>query len=184
MAWAESTNGGATYQIYARRWVASTDNWTDTARLVSAADANALQPALAMDASGNALLAWVQFTKPANTTRELYTAAFTGCSGWGTPAALVAGSPGVLAPSLAMNASGNAALAWRQFDGTHWRIWAARYPPGYGWSTPALIQVDTGGDAVTPAAAVGGALTPFQALVTWCQPDASGVPHAYANYYQ
>lgn len=181
-AWSESTDG-TTFQLYSASYAPATDTWSAPVR-VSAAGLNALQPALGQDAAGNALLAWVQWTQGAtpDPAPDLYATAYSVGTGWlASPSGVSTGTPGVYAPALSMAPDGHGALAWQQYDGTHWRIAASLNAPGYGWSATALVQAATGGDALFPGVYIG---TLDRVLVTWSQTDASGVSHVYANLYQ
>ena len=94
---------------------------------------------------------------------------------------MVTGTLGVQAPNLAMSPDGNGVLAWQQYFGSNWRIFASINAPGCGWSSAAILNVDTGGDTSAPTVYLGAN---DQAVATWSQPDADGVNHVYANLYQ
>lgn len=198
VAWSESTDGGSTYQLYTTGFNAATGAW-GTPLMVSAAAANAFQPAVALDHAGDILLAWTQGAQSPSTAAlwgaayatapELWSVAYTftapGAGLWSTPAALPTTTPFVQAPTLAMSPSGLGALAWQGYLTSTWRIYGSLNSPGYGWSYPAtlnVVSVATGGDASAPTVACNDIP---QAVVAWSQAaDASLVSHVYTNIYQ
>jgi hypothetical protein len=110
-----------------------------------------------IDAQGNTLVAWEQKTAVANS--QIAASRYTPGGTWSAPQLIpvpaqtgpgaIPGSGGGdgifnVTPNLAMNAAGNAVVAWRQTDLTHSNLWTASYDPSNGWtnSAPAVIVVD------------------------------------------
>jgi hypothetical protein len=180
VAWSESTNGGASYQLYSLRWNPTGNTLTTPVR-VSPAGVNASEPTLGLDGQGNALLGWTQGATATSGAPDLYVATYTAFSGWQTsPGFALTGTIGVGAPRLSMNAAGSAGLAWQQLDGTAWRIYGSIFVPGTGWTTAAALSA-TGGDCFPPDVSTG---TDGQVIVAWGQKDAAGLRHVRANRYK
>ncbi|MCI5145379.1 MAG: hypothetical protein D3923_07570 [Candidatus Electrothrix sp. AR3] len=74
------------------------------------------------------------------------------------------------APSdIAIDASGNAMMVWRQNDDPHIPdVWAKRYEVGVGWNEPEILEIEEAGWAVSPR--VGMDLL-GNAVVVWAQSD-------------
>ncbi len=70
-------------------------------------------------------------------------------------------------PRIAVNARGDAAATWRQFGGTVWDVWAARYTRGEGWA-PAKRLEESNGDAAGPELAID---PHGNVVVVWSQFD-------------
>lgn len=65
---------------------------------------------------------------------------------WVSPAAIETDDTGdAQAPSLAVNAAGEAVAVWMQSDGAGIHIWANRYTPAAGWGTAQRISDGQGG---------------------------------------
>ena len=174
VAWADSADSGKTWQVYTARWTAA-GAWGARV-LLSGTGIIAHNPALGLDASGNAVAVWMVGTT------SLYHASYTSGTGWtATPVLFTSTTSGLGSPAIAMNAGGTGAMAWQQSDGSVWRIAAATYATASGWATPAYIQASTGGDALVPAVATG---SNGESVVLWTQKGADALEHVYANLYQ
>lgn len=181
LAWAESTDG-ATAQVYTTRWSPTADAWSSPVR-VSTGGVFCDRPAVGIDAQGNALLVWEQGVAAlGGAAPGLYAANYTKAAGWQNVAGIgnATGTAGVFDPQLSMNASGSAALVFRMYDGTSWRVLAALFTAGYGWGNAGFIQTSTGGDAGNSTVCMGAGGT---ILAAWDQPDTSGISHPYGNVY-
>lgn len=92
-----------------------------------------------IDENGNALAAWnYQFTGTNfGIPPELYTASYTSVGGWTqkTPIDMGGIDDFPAGPSLAMNASGVALLAWTGNGG----VYASKYTPGLGWQQARVV---------------------------------------------
>ena len=73
-------------------------------------------------------------------------------AGFATPGDLSAAGGDALDPHV-VNRFGDALVAWRRFDGTHWRVQAAARPRGEGLAAPADVS-GAGQDAVSPRVAM------------------------------
>jgi hypothetical protein len=155
---------GSRYSILANRFT-PTGGW-GTATLIETDNTGAaIEPQIAIDASGNALAVWRQSD---GTRNNAWANRFTPASGWGTATLIETNNSGqVYNVQIAMNASGNAMVVWQQFDGvSHDNIWANRYTPGTGWGSAELIEGDSA-EAGTPQIALdanGNAIAVWQQI--------------------
>jgi hypothetical protein len=178
-AWAESSDGGRTFVIRTARWTATAGAWSSTVT-ASASGGGAILPAVALDASGNALLAWATGATAAYAPTGIATASCTAAGAWQAPQNLVAGSLGVESLMLAMNASGAGVLAFNQYDGANWRVAAANVAPSSGWAPSVYIQTSTGGGAGVPSVSINAS---GQAMVVWNQVGTGNLTHIYGNHF-
>ncbi|MFN8121538.1 MAG: choice-of-anchor C family protein [Thermoleophilia bacterium] len=145
---------GSNYRIYAA--VRSSSGVWGTPAAISTAGSMALNPKVAIDATGNAVAAWEQ--------GGVQAARYSG-GAWGSPQTV--GSTGADQPRVAMNATGETALVWRRSDGTNTRTEAATRSGSGAWSAVSVISA-SGRDAQSPNVAV----TPAGAMVaTWIRSD-------------
>jgi hypothetical protein len=114
-----------------------------TPSLIETSDAgDALYPAIAVDASGNAIAVWSQAN---GMNADTYANRYTPVTGWGT--AQLIGSVGAgkaRNPQIATDGSGNAIAVWTQLDNTEYSIWSNRYTPTSGWGSAILLEADAG----------------------------------------
>lgn len=122
--------------------------WTHPSGLsdnLSADTTNATGPTVAVDDNHNAVVAWEQWD---GSNWQVYRA--VGQAGyWTLPSSLTE----KISPSnqdvddtvVAMDASGDAIIAWKQFDGSDWRIYMSERRGGI-WSQPSGLT-----DAISPA---------------------------------
>ncbi len=176
LAWAETMDGGTSYQVYTRRWVAGS-MVIDAPVRVSGASEVAYSPKVALDAQGNAWLAWEQMI---GSSWGLVTSRFTPSAGWSTtPQILPTGAGQAGNVRLSMNTSGSAAMIWQQMnDGSQWSINGSLCPAGGNWGIPALLETSNAGHAYSPEVHMGAN---GQAVAVWYQLDAGGIRHIYAN---
>lgn len=137
-------NGFAIYTyrygyVYVSRYTASTASWSSSLRLDSGSTF-AMEPRIAVDPqTGNAIATWVQNdgTAPSQYVRQYNAATNT----WGA-AQLLETTNGAVAVSeaTAVSINGNqAAIAWRQSDGTYTNIYLSRWVDG-AWTAPAVVD--------------------------------------------
>jgi hypothetical protein len=108
---------GADYRIQARRRSAS-GTWSGV-RTLSAAGQSALEPRVAVDPNGNALVVWDRYDG-ANTQIQVRRRSASGT--WSAVQTISAGN----GPSLAVDSNGNALVVWQRLDGGNWLIQARR----------------------------------------------------------
>ena len=129
---------------------------------------NSFNPQIAIDPSGNAIVAWQQQTSAGN--YDTWANRFTVGVGWGTPTLIETGAGSALGESrIVMDAAGNATVVWPQSnaDPSHQDIWANRYLVGSGWGAATLLGVATAGTSFEPRLGVDHA---GNVVVTWRQP--------------
>jgi hypothetical protein len=144
--------------IYTNRF--SNGSW-GTATLVKSAIPYLSQIAIAMNASGNAMLAWLE--DDGFDTTSIWARAYSAAGVGGATVRIddLSTYTSGRTPQVAMDASGNAVAVWGQ--GRH--IWSARYVAGTGWGTPANIDNVAGDfDASQPRIAVDAS---GNALAVW-----------------
>jgi hypothetical protein len=183
VVWSQSDNGMyGRYNIWSNRYT-PVGGWR-TAEVIDPNDANtgnAEQPAIAIDANGNALSVWRQRYRGAF---QVWASQYTPAGGWGTASLIgpVAGDAG--GTQVAMNSHGNGVAAWTQADENgRYSVWANRYTPSEGWSTAELIESDDRGNAGGVQVAIDA---DGDALAVWPQhsgPSASSPSYVWFNRY-
>jgi hypothetical protein len=153
--------------------------WAGVTNLSTESIQRAQEGNIAIDATGNAMAVWSQYTGTTSSTQGIVAVRYTVGSGWGTPvaiesAALTAARPGSAA-QIAWDASGNALAVWYQYSKPG--IFSNRYTAGAGWgATQTIADIGTTSydDGVTLALDKNG-----NGLALWNQ--SGGV--LYANRY-
>ncbi|MBT4289573.1 MAG: hypothetical protein HOD92_19800, partial [Deltaproteobacteria bacterium] len=132
---------------------------TDNAR-------SALDPQLAINASGNAMVVWFQSD---GTRDNIWANRYVTGTGWGAAELIETDNAGSADyPQVAIDASGNALAVWAQHDGTKYNILTNRYVTGTGWGAAELIGTDNVGGAYNPQLAIDPS---GNAMAVWRQPD-------------
>lgn len=128
---------------------------------------DALTPELVVDATGAVLAVWSQSD---GTYHDILSNRYAVPGGWGTPTTLEAIDAGdALDPRVAQDPSGNALVAWHQFGGTFFDVWANRYTVGVGWGGATLLDAEDAEDAAFPDVGMDDA---GNGLVLWSIDDA------------
>jgi hypothetical protein len=154
-AWQQATNitVSGVFQIKSRRFTPA-GGWEAVQRVDTFAG-SASQPSIAMDAQGNALLAWTQPEQNSGVTQVLSAQRAKG-QAWQTPERISAATtPLADAVQVSVNAMGQAVAAWQQDDSaqpTDERVsaYASRFTPAQGWSVAELIEANEFGSAFQP----------------------------------
>jgi PKD domain len=108
------------------------------------------QPQVAIDAQGDAVAAWTT----SNGSHDLIDASELPAGGsWQTPAQISGSSEEAAQPHVAMNAAGDAVVAWTIWTGSTNTIAAAELPAGGTWQTPAQIS-NAGNEDYDPQVAI------------------------------
>jgi hypothetical protein len=137
--------------------------WTAPATL-SAAAQNALDPQVAVDASGNAVFTW---RRSDGTNWRIQARARSAAGALGPVQTLSAAGQNALTPQVAVDANGNAVFTWRRFDGTHWRI-QSRARSAAGALGPIQTLSAAGRNATLPQLGVDSA---GDAVFVWQRSD-------------
>ena len=123
------------------------------AQTISDPGVSASGPAVAVDPSGNATVAWTQSD---GTNLRIYSAYRPSGGSFGTPVVVSASGQDASAPSVSMDNSGNALLGWQRTDGTKLRVQTAIRSPGVGGTYGSITTLsDAGQDAFNPQVAAG-----------------------------
>jgi len=118
--------------------------WTPGERVISTRGRPRIS--LAANAQGHILLSWYLTDRYAT----IYACRFDPASGWSEVVTLTRNDLlrfSVSPPAVALDAAGNAAVVWRQYDNGGTRYWWSRFG-GTGWSRAEMV--DFGSDTVAP----------------------------------
>ncbi|MBI1425420.1 MAG: hypothetical protein GC149_18440 [Gammaproteobacteria bacterium] len=116
---------GVGHRIYVRRYVPGT-GWAAIEQLQNTLGlGDAWEPSIAMDASGNAIVVWMQWQ---STTFGIFGNRYTAGSGWGGAVLLSDATNDVTTPRVGLGSSGAAMVVWREGDGASQNIKATRCP--------------------------------------------------------
>lgn len=149
--------------------------WGDPTLIGVNATADATEPQVAVDGSGNAMVVWRQYD---GTHRSVWANRYEVGSGWETATPIEAFNGNTTYPQIAMDAAGNAIAVWGQWDDGPNSIWSNRYVVGEGWGVPTLIETDDG-EAHYPQIAIDSF---GNAIAVWPQHD--GTKYSiWANRY-
>jgi len=174
--WEIGLNGGST--IWASRHLPAS-GWQTVTAVASSAEEVLSFPQLALDADGNAFVVWEQYGMSSSGS-SVWVNRYTAAGGWGSPQSLGQDSQGShSSPAIAMNANGNAAVAWVYDDRNIMVIRARRYSPGGDWSAAETISAGVG-NADSPQLGLDDA---GDILVVWTEGDFDGRFSAWASRY-
>jgi len=104
------------------------DGWAQP-QLVDTSDlGDVSSPAFAFDQAGNAIAVWTQRVDNLfSGVVTVWANRYTNGTGWGTATVIQDQATGdAMVPSVAVNAAGEAIVAWGQLDGSHANVWANR----------------------------------------------------------
>lgn len=166
MAVWEQTNPSAanTFHIWAARY--SAGSWAAATRIEERTPGNAWNPAVAVDAAGNATAVWYKQDADDTSRTSIWAKRFNGTA-WGAVAALEGSTSGAAATSVAMDAAGNAIATWYQHDGQWDSVYTSRYVAG-SWGTAERMELQNNGNARNPVVALDGS---GNAVLAWYQWD-------------
>jgi hypothetical protein len=162
---------GAHTNAWSSRYVANRAQW-EGAALIESIDGNAISPAIAMDANGNALAVWQQPT--AGSVTNIYAARYTPSAilqdSW-APAALIErdDSGSAFLPRVGFATDGTAMAVWYQSNGQRVGINSNRYG-GPQWSS-AMDLGGGGADMLQTAADTKGNVVAVYSRQGTANPD-------------
>ena len=161
-AWA-MTSDQTNYDLRVNKF--SNNTWATTVVTLATGLDNWLQPALDINASGNAVMAWPAF----NSTRHvMMTSQYDVSTGWGVADAIEANLGDAKSAQVAMDTNGNAFVAWAQ-SGSPYSIYVNRLDASLGFAaTATLIETHERGDAVNPQLVIDNR---GNAIVSWQHSD-------------
>lgn len=126
---------GARYRVFANHY-APASGW-GTATLLEPATNTTGGANVAVDGAGDAVVTWYQYDA---TNYHVYAARYDAVSAaWGVPFLLESSANYAVYPTVAMDAEGNAFVAWVEYDGAY-NIWANRYDHVSGWGGALQIE--------------------------------------------
>jgi len=168
--WSENTASSPRYNIWGSRYTPG-GGW-ETAHLLEHDDTgDAVQPCVAMDANGNAIIVWSQND---GTRDNILATHYLQAIGWAANPQLIEHKNAGLADSshVAFDGDGNAIAVWRQHNGTRFVIRSNRYIPGTGWEAASrVISTDDTGHASSPHIAMD---SNDHGIAVWAQSENSG----------
>ena len=139
---------------------------------------DATGPQVAANASGRGIAVWLQSD---GIRDNVWASTYAPETGWGTPQLVERNDVGTsVSPQVGIDAAGNALVVWAQRDGSMFSIWANRYIPGAGWTTPGLLENINQGDALAPKLAMNAS---GAAIAVWQQKSSGGRYDIWANRY-
>ena len=138
--------------VWASRYVASTQAWSAPVRVSSAnAVAGVTVADLAVDAAGNAIALWAQGDGRTNHFDEWYATYDAAAGAWSAPALASDGVDSAYGGRVAVNANGQAVVAWQQENGDGTTVsnaptdvWARTVTAAGLWSAPRTINAIAG----------------------------------------
>lgn len=150
---------GMREELFVNRFSAD-DGWGLATVLQREMATTAHSPQIAMDAEGNAVLAWLQSD---GTSLDVWARRFES-NLWGAPELLESRTGDAQHLRLALSQGGDAMAVWEQWDGSAWRVYASHLEGSSGaWGDPTLF--DTGGTIPQIALDPAG-----NAIAVWWQP--------------
>ena len=111
--------------------------WENETQIVTATALDISSPYSAVDHAGNAFVVW---TQDDGYGHRVWFSRYEPASGWSNAEKLPGQSYADASDAkVFLDDDGNAMALWALSDGASRRIWASRYLPGQGWSTPQLV---------------------------------------------
>src|SRR5581483_1413776 len=135
----QNGNGFAVWQtdsaVYVRRYDKASNTWGTTLNL--AANANSADSVqLGVDPAGNAIVTWYQWSG----SGVVWAARYSASTNTWSSAQLIDANAGSFDMGVgAINAAGQAVVAWVQSDGTNYNLYARRYTGG-SWQSIELLE--------------------------------------------
>jgi hypothetical protein len=168
--WTQQASSALLSDVWAARYVPGS-GWESPQR-IETGTGNSFSPQVAMDANGNAVAVWLQAAGAGE--EDVFANRYVAGSGWGQ-AQLVSNLSELGEANevqIAMDASGNALVIWRQTDSQtlDQNLWFNRYTTRSGWGTPDLLE-RVPGDARSPQIASTASGT---AMAIWRQENEAG----------
>jgi hypothetical protein len=177
MVWHQTDN--SVFSIWANRYDSSTRSWDIAAVIETDNTGHAYNPKIAFDTIGNVIAVWWQHDGSVQSIWANQYDAKTKL--WATAAVIQNDDTGdAYNPEISIDASGNAVVVWRQFDGKVNSIWANHFDAKTRmWGTKAELKKDNYEDAYGPQIAVDAN---GNAVALWNQSNGT-VSSIWANQY-
>jgi ribosomal protein L31 len=169
IAWYDRTNYGSSgtdYDIFYKRWNATTAIWTTTEVVSTESTSNCYYPTIAVDGSGNVHIAWADYTdySSSGTDSDIFYKCWNATTAAWTTTEVVSteSTDDSSYPTIAMDGSGNVHIAWHDFtdyggSGTDldvfYKCWNATTAV---WTTTEVISTESTDFSSIPTIAVDG----------------------------
>lgn len=161
VVWRQFSEDDGEYRIVTRRWDEATQSFGTQAMLDADGDRD---PRIGMDANGNVFAVW-----GGGVDVRRFDAA-TGV--WSAQTALDNGSGTGSGAEIAVDANGNALLAWAEDDGTAQSLYARRYDAASGtWGTATLLESSNAD--ISPDHRITLSFDGGEGLVAWLQDNST-----------
>jgi hypothetical protein len=165
---------GVVTNVWANRYVPGL-GW-QTPVMIEQDSVASTRPAVAVDASGNAIVVW---RSGAGSTMRVKANRFVPGTGWGSPLLIDSLAGSVFYVEVVVDSAGNAVATWAQSDGTRYSAWSNRYSVGPGWGTAGTLESSAEGVSGTVRIASNSR---GDVVATWTQ-NASGTTNAWVKRY-
>ena len=132
------------YAVWAARFTPD-DGWSEPTRLSSTSpERTAFKPAVSLNASGHAVVAWSEAGRHPNEPDDegIWAARFAPDNGWDGRTFI---APGGHSVDVATNDFGQAVIVWADFSS---RVWASRLDSASEWTAPTRLDQDCVGVSV------------------------------------
>lgn len=136
--------------VWANHYDVGSNMWSAPVLLETNDTATALNPQIACDAAGNAMVVWRQSDGARD---NIFANRYVAGGGWQGPTLIGSNSGNAGDPSVAMDVNGNTSAVWAQSDGSVDGVYDNRYTIGGGWGKAASIE-GMAGTANTPRIAL------------------------------
>lgn len=177
--WRQLDANNTYYNILASHYVAGT-GWSTSTRIDMHTNVHSDGPQLAIDASGNVIVVWNEYSV-GTVDSKIWANRYTAGSGWGTATLIQTESASDARDQrIAVDSSGNAFAVWTQTNNTGiYHIVANRYSVASGWGT--ATHLETAVDGVSyPEVAFDNS---GNAFAVWVQRSPGHSISIWANRY-
>jgi hypothetical protein len=169
IAWQDYTDyggSGSDADVFYKRWNATTAAWTTTEVVSTESTAGSYEPTIATDGSGNAHVAWYDYTDYGGSGADpdiFYKRWSATTAAWTTTEVVSTESTGnSYRPTIATDGSGNAHVAWE--DGTDYGgsgtdrdiFYKRRNATTAAWTTTEVVSTESTGNSYRPTIATDG----------------------------
>ena len=169
LVWSDNRNSATITDIYFARRQDATFTWGTNERVDDAA-VGAVSPSVAIDASGNVYVAWVDSRRGGGDAGDVYVAKRSAATGLWAPGVLInddAVGAAQSSPSIAVSETGEVIVVWADRRNNKQHIYSARLPAGSStWSADIKVTSDQTKVKTVPSVAIGSDGT---AYILWQQ---------------
>lgn len=154
------------FDIWFSRYSADT-GWSLAEMIGPDIGGSSVDPVIAMDANGNALVVWTRKSRQGN-GHTLWSAAYAVGFGWSAPEQIDTGgdAPSIGAVAMEQDENGQAVIVWTRAQGGLHSLWSNTYSGAGGWSSPTALARNVTGGKERPALAMNAA---GEAMTVWSE---------------